>query len=107
MRDAQQMRALMPDVVVNNILAEFEKRAAEAAKRGQTEIRLYQVIEGAGWPASHEVHQYVYERKPTDLMQRVEARLKQAGYQVKGHYSESQFVDMDIIVSWDDKAVPA
>jgi len=30
MRDAQQMRALMPESVVNHILTEFEKRAAEA-----------------------------------------------------------------------------
>ena len=56
MRDAQQMRALMPEVVVNNILSEFEKKAVDAAKRNATEVRLYQVIEQAGWPASHEVH---------------------------------------------------
>ncbi len=100
MRDAQQMRALMPEVVVNNILSEFEKQAFEAAKRGATEIRMYGVIDKAGWPASHEVHQYVYEKKPTDLMQRVVARLKEAGYLVMPLYSEGQFVDMDIIVSW-------
>jgi hypothetical protein len=90
----------MPEAVVNNILSEFEKQAAEAAKRGATEIRMYGVIDKAGWPASHEVHQYVYEQKPTDLMQRVVARLKDAGYLVMPFYSEGQFVDMDIIVSW-------
>lgn len=100
MRDAQQMRALMPEVVVNNILSEFEKAAIDAAKRGATEVRLYGVIDQAGWPASHEVHQFVYEKKPTDLMLKVTARLKEAGYVVMPHYSEGQFVDMDIIVSW-------
>lgn len=104
MRNAQQMRDLMPEVVVNNILSEFEKKAVDAAKRNQTEVRLYQVIEQAGWPASHEIHQFVYEQKPTDLMLKVVARLKEAGYSVKAHYSESQFVDMDIIVSWEAKA---
>lgn len=104
MRDAQQMRALMPEVVVNNILNEFEKKATDAAKRGATEIRMYGVIDSAGWPASHEIHQFVYEQKPTELMQKVVARLKEAGYSVMSHYSESQFVDMDIIVSWKVKA---
>ena len=102
MRDAQQMRSLMPESVVNHILTEFEKRAAEAAKQGQTSIRMYGVIEGAGWPASHEIHQYVYERKPTDLMKKVQARLEEAGYKVSPLYEERQFVDMDIIVSWED-----
>jgi len=101
MRDAQQMRALMPEVVVNNILSEFEKKAIDAAKRNATEIRLYQVIEQAGWPASHEIHQFVYENKPTALMLKVVARLKEAGYSVKAHYFEGQFVEMDIIVSWE------
>ena len=104
MRDAQQMRALMPEIVVDNILSEFEKKAVDAAKRNATEIRLYHVIEQAGWPASHEVHQFVYEQKPTELMLKVVAKLKDAGYSVKAHYSEGQFVDMDIIVSWASKA---
>ena len=104
MRDAQQMRALMPEVVVNNILSEFEKKAIDAAKRNATEVRLYQVIEQAGWPASHEIHQFVYEKKPTELMLKVVARLKEAGYSVMPYYSESQFVDMDIIVSWGIKS---
>lgn len=101
MRDAQGMRALMPEAVVNNILTEFEKRASEAAKRGNTSIRMYQVLEGAGWPASHEIHQYVYERKPTNLMKKVQAKLEEAGYKVAPFYEERQFVDMDIIVSWE------
>lgn len=104
MRDAQQIRALMPEAVMENILSEFEKQAVEAAKRGATEIRMYGVIDKAGWHASHEVHQFVYERKPTELMQKVAARLKEAGYLVTPFYSEGQFVDMDIIVSWKGKA---
>lgn len=100
MRDAQQIRALMPEVFVENILSEFERQAAEAAKRGASEIRMYGVIDKAGWPASHEIHQYVYEKKPTELMNKVAARLKEAGYLVMPYYSEGQFVDMDIIVSW-------
>ncbi len=101
MRDTQQMRALMPEVVVNRILSVFERKAVDAAKRNATEVRLYQVIEQTGWPASHEIHQFVYEKKPTELMLKVVARLKEAGYSVKAHYSEGQFVDMDIIVSWE------
>ena len=94
----------MPEIVVNNILSEFEKKAIDAAKRNETGVRLYQVIEQAGWPASHEIHQFVYGKKPTDLMLKVAARLKEAGYLVQAHYSESQFVDMDIIVSWKEKS---
>ena len=101
MRDAQQMRALMPESVVNNILSEFEKKAVDAAKRNGAEVSLYHVIEKAGWPAAHEIHQFVYEKKPTELMLKVVARLKEAGYSVKAHYSEGQFVEMDIIVSWE------
>lgn len=104
MRDAQQMRALMPEVVVDNILSEFEKKAVDAAKRNATEVRLYQVIQQAGWPASHEIHQFVYEKKPTELMLKVVSKLEEAGYSVAPHYSEGQFVDMDIIVSWKNKA---
>ena len=100
MRTAQQMRALSPEIVVDNILSEFEKTAVEASKSGRTSIRLYQIIERAGGSASNEVHMYVYERKPSDLMKKVEARLVEAGYKVSALYEERQFVDMDIVVSW-------
>ena len=101
MRTAQQMRTLLPTAVMDNILSEFDKQAADAAKRGATSIRLYSVIDQAGWPASHEIHQYVYEKKPTELMKKVQAKLEEAGYAVTAFYEERQFVDMDIIVSWE------
>ena len=101
MRTAQEMRNLMPESVVEAILAEFEKSAVDAAKNSRNSVRLYGVIDRAGWPASHEVHQYVYEKKPTDLMKRVESRLVEAGYKVTAFYEERQFVDMDIVVSWE------
>jgi hypothetical protein len=102
MRTAQQMKNLMPESVVEAILTEFEKSAVDAAKRGANSVRLYGIIDRAGWPASHEIHQYVYEKKPTDLMKKVESRLIESGYKVKALYQELQFVDMDIIVSWGD-----
>jgi hypothetical protein len=103
MKTAQQMRNLMPESVVEAILTEFEKEAIDAAKRGATSLRLYGVIHRAGCSASHEIHQYVYKKNPTDLMKKVESRLVEAGYKITAFYEQRQFVDMDIIVSWGDE----
>jgi hypothetical protein len=60
------------------------------------------VLNGVGCDAAHEVHMYVYERKPTALMKAVQEKLEAAGYKVSPFYEERQFVDMDIVVSWGD-----
>lgn len=103
MKTAAEMRALNPKFITDAILKEVENKIEEMARTGQTSLRFsiatshpnrFKMINN--W-----VYAPVVDSPEGVMMASIVRELEAAGYTVKAHYEDRQFVDIDIIISWD------
>lgn len=99
MLTAKQARELMPKRKISTLLSEvFEKIEINAAA-DRDSARISSLIsdeERFAWIAD-----YVYHGKKDGTIGLLIAELTKLGYTCTNVYEERQFVDMDVIVSWE------
>lgn len=97
MLTAEQARAMMPSYRIEALTKEVCQGIEIQAANDQKECRISGLLsndEKYEW-----ISEYVYHGKLGVMSQLVD-RLKELGYTCSKLYTESQFVDMDVIVSW-------
>lgn len=99
MKTAAEMRALNPKYAAVNILTELEKSILFATRQGWTEVRLSSAITH---PDRFTWIQSWINSLDCPIVENIITELRDAGYKVDPFYEERQFVDMDIIISWEE-----
>lgn len=98
MKTAAEMRALNPKYAAKAIIDELERSILFATRQGWTEVRLSRAIthsERFSW-----IQSWINDID-CPMVESIIGELREAGYKVSDFYEEKQFVDMDIIISWD------
>lgn len=99
MLTAEEARKLMPKNKIAVLLEEVLNGIRAAAEMDKHECRLSGLLSDKDrfeW-----IRQYVYVGKNDGVAGKLIKELHDLGYKVRTLYEERQFVDMDIIVSWE------